>query len=59
MDPYRYHNGSSVLIDQFHRKKRTKKEEKITEEATEPSIPIHQRTVSRDRIINPKKPKEE
>lgn len=51
--------GVLFLLINFIERKEKKKEEKITEEATEPSIPIHQRTVSRDRIINPKKPKEE
>ncbi|MCP1301631.1 hypothetical protein NK356_20865 [Chryseobacterium sp. S0630] len=51
--------GVLFLLINFIERKEQKKEEKITEEATEPSIPIHQRTVSRDRIINPKKPKEE
>lgn len=51
--------GVLFLLINFIERKEQKKEEKITEETTEPSIPIHQRTVSRDRIINPKKTKEE
>ncbi|PTT42908.1 hypothetical protein DBR28_01620 [Chryseobacterium sp. HMWF028] len=51
--------GVLFLLINFIERKEQKKEEEITEETTEPSIPIHQRTVSRDRIINPKKQKEE
>lgn len=51
--------GILFLLINFIERKEQKKEEEITEETTETSIPIHQRTVSRDRIINPKKPKEE
>lgn len=51
--------GVLFLLINFIERKEQKKEEKITEETTEPSIPIHQRTVSRDRIINSKKTKEE
>lgn len=51
--------GVLFLLINFIERKEQKKEEEITEENTEPSIPIHQRTVSRDRIINPKKTKEE
>jgi len=51
--------GVLFLLINFIERKEQKKEEEITEETTETSIPIHQRTVSRDRIINPKKPKEE
>ncbi|WPO91182.1 DUF6804 family protein [Chryseobacterium sp. HR92] len=51
--------GILFLLINFIERKEQKKEEEITEETTEPSLPIHQRTVSRDRIINPKKTKEE
>ncbi|MFS4431610.1 DUF6804 family protein [Chryseobacterium sp. S90] len=51
--------GILFLLITFIERKEQKKEEEITEETTEPSSPIHQRTVSRDRIINPKKTKEE
>lgn len=51
--------GILFLLINFIERKEQKKEEEITEETTETSIPIHQRTVSRDRIINPKKTKEE
>lgn len=51
--------GVLFLLINFIERKEQKKDEEVTEETTEPSIPIHQRTVSRDRIINPKNPKEE
>ncbi len=51
--------GVLFLLINFAGKKEQKKEEEITEEPSESSKPIHQRTVSRDRIINPKTPKEE
>jgi len=50
--------GILFLLISFIERKEQKKEEKITEETSEPSRPIHQRTVSRDRIINPGKTKE-
>lgn len=50
--------GILFLLISFVERKEQKKEEEITEETSEPSIPIHQRTVSRDRIINPGKTKE-
>lgn len=51
--------GILFLLINFIEKLEPKKEEEITEETSEHSTPIHQRTVSRDRIINPKKPKED
>lgn len=51
--------GILFLLINFIEKKEPKKEEETTEETSENSIPIHRRSVSRDRIINPKKPKEE
>lgn len=51
--------GILFLLINFIEKKEPEKEEEITEETSEHSIPIHQRTVSRDKIINPKKPKEQ
>ena len=51
--------GILFLLINFIEKLEQKKEEEITEETSEHSTPIHQRTVSRDRIINPKKPKED
>ncbi|CAI8858616.1 DUF6804 family protein [Chryseobacterium sp. IT-36CA2] len=51
--------GILFLLINFIERKGQKKEEETTEETTEPSMPIHQRTVSRDRIINPRKTKEE
>lgn len=48
-----------LLINFIERKEHTKKEEETAEETSEPSPPIHQRTVSRDRIINPKTTKQE
>lgn len=50
--------GILFLLINFIKKAEQRKEE-ATEEISEQSAPIHQRTVSRDRIINPKKPKEE
>jgi hypothetical protein len=46
------------LLINFVDKLEPKKEEEIAEETSEHAIPIHRRSVSRDRIINPKKPKE-
>ncbi len=51
--------GILFLLISFIEKPDQKKEEEITEETSEHLPPIHQRAVSRDRIINPKKPKEE
>ncbi|MDQ0592142.1 hypothetical protein QFZ37_000511 [Chryseobacterium ginsenosidimutans] len=51
--------GILFLLINFIEKLEPKKEEEITEETSEHSTPIHQRTVSRDRIINPKKTKED
>ncbi|WBV59212.1 hypothetical protein PFY12_09070 [Chryseobacterium camelliae] len=51
--------GILFLLINFLEKLIHKKEEEITEEPLEHSIPIHQRTVTRDRIVNPKKTKEE
>ncbi|WP_312991274.1 DUF6804 family protein [Chryseobacterium flavum] len=51
--------GVLFLLINFAERKEQKKEEETAEE-TAPHIPlIHQRTVSRDRIINPKKTKQE
>lgn len=51
--------GILFLLINFIEKKEQKKEDEATETTSEPSISIHQRAVSRDRIINPKKTKEE
>lgn len=51
--------GILFLLINFIERPEQKKEEEITEETSEYLPSIHQRTVSRDRIINPKKPKEE
>ncbi|MDR6463624.1 DUF6804 family protein [Chryseobacterium sediminis] len=51
--------GILFLLINFVERKEQKKEKEVPEETTKQSAPIHQRTVSRDRIINPKKPKEE
>ncbi|MCA6067243.1 hypothetical protein JI747_008655 [Chryseobacterium sp. RG1] len=51
--------GILFLLINFIERSEQKKEEEITEETSEHLPSIHQRTVSRDRIINPKKPKEE
>lgn len=51
--------GILFLLIAFVEKKEQDKEEEAPEETSGHSVPIHQRTVSRDRIINPKKPKEE
>ncbi|MGI9581298.1 DUF6804 family protein [Chryseobacterium sp. RRHN12] len=48
-----------LLINFIERKELTKKEDETVEETSEHPPPIHQRTVSRDRIINPKKTKQE
>lgn len=50
--------GILFLLINFIKKTEQKKKD-ATEETSEQSEPIHQRTVSRDRIINPKKTKEE
>lgn len=50
--------GILFLLINFVDKLEPKKEEEIAEETSEHAIPIHRRSVSRDRIINPKKPKE-
>ncbi len=51
--------GILFLLINFIEKKMPEKEEEITEETQEHALPIHQRAVSRDRIINPKKLKEQ
>ncbi len=51
--------GILFLLIGFVEKIEQKKEEELTGETSQPSVPIHQRAVSRDRIINPKNPKEE
>ncbi len=51
--------GILFLLINFIEKKMPEKEEEITEETQEYALPIHQRAVSRDRIINPKKLKEQ
>jgi hypothetical protein len=51
--------GILFLLINFVDKLEPKKEEEIAEETSEHALPIHRRSVSRDRIINPKKPKEE
>ncbi|MET3034501.1 DUF6804 family protein [Chryseobacterium sp. NRRL B-14859] len=51
--------GILFFLINFVEKTEHKKEEEATEDPSEPALSIHQRTVSRDRIINPKKPKEE
>ncbi|CAH0129688.1 MULTISPECIES: DUF6804 family protein [unclassified Chryseobacterium] len=51
--------GVLFLLINFVKKAEHTEEEEATEEISEQSAPIHQRTVSRDRIINPKKTKEE
>lgn len=51
--------GILFLLINFIEITEPKKDEEIIEETSEPSIPIHRRAVSRDRIINPKQPKEE
>lgn len=48
-----------LLINFIERKEHTKKEDETVEETSGHSPPIHQRTVSRDRIINPQKTKQE
>ncbi|SDI70707.1 DUF6804 family protein [Chryseobacterium jejuense] len=48
-----------LLIGFVEKKEHKKEEEETTEEISEHPIQIHQRTVSRDRIINPKKTTEE
>lgn len=48
-----------LLINFIERKEHAKKEDETVEETSEHSPPIHQRTVSRDIIINPKKTKQE
>ncbi|ROH98863.1 MULTISPECIES: DUF6804 family protein [unclassified Chryseobacterium] len=51
--------GILFFLINFVEKTEHKKEEEATEDPSEHALSIHQRTVSRDRIINPKKPKEE
>ncbi|WP_312297662.1 DUF6804 family protein [Chryseobacterium sp.] len=51
--------GILFLLINFIERKEPKKEEEAPEEPSEHTMPIHQRTVSRDRIINPKKTKQE
>ncbi len=51
--------GILFLLISFIEKQVPEKEEEITEETQEHALPIHQRVVSRDRIINPKKLKEQ
>lgn len=51
--------GLLFLLINFIENKMPEKEEEITEETQEYALPIHQRAVSRDRIINPKKLKEQ
>lgn len=51
--------GILFLIVNFVERKEVKKEEETAEESSEHAMPIHQRTVSRDRIINPKKTTQE
>ncbi len=51
--------GILFLLINFIEKQVPEKEEEITEETQEHTLPIHQRAVSRDRIINPKKLKEQ
>ncbi|WP_426476475.1 DUF6804 family protein [Chryseobacterium sp. CBSDS_008] len=50
--------GVLFLLINFIERKEQKKDEEAAEETPEHSMPIHQRTVSRDRIINPRKQKE-
>lgn len=51
--------GILFLLINFIEKSVPEKEEEITGETQEQALPIHQRAVSRDRIINPKKLKEQ
>lgn len=51
--------GILFLLINFIEKQIPEKEEEITVETQGQSLPIHQRAVSRDRIINPKKPEEQ
>lgn len=51
--------GILFLLINFLEKPIQKKEEEITEEASKQSLSIHQRSPSRDRIINPKQLKED
>lgn len=51
--------GILFLLINFIEKQIPEKKEEITEEIQEHVLPIHQRAVSRDRIINPKKTKEQ
>lgn len=51
--------GILFLLINFIEKSVPEKEEEITGETQEQALPIHQRAVSRDRIINPKKPEEQ
>lgn len=51
--------GILFLLINFIERPEQKKEEETAEETSEHHTPIYQRTVSKDRIANPKKPKEE
>ncbi|WP_169925770.1 hypothetical protein [Chryseobacterium geocarposphaerae] len=51
--------GILFLLINFLEKPIQKKEEETTEETSKQSLSIHQRSPSRDRIINPKQPKED
>jgi len=51
--------GILFLLINFLEKPIQKKEEEITKETSKQSLSIHQRSPSRDRIINPKQPKED
>ncbi|GEN75492.1 DUF6804 family protein [Chryseobacterium hagamense] len=51
--------GILFLLINFIEKQTPEKEEEITEKTQEHALPIHQRAVARDRIINPKKLKEQ
>lgn len=51
--------GILFLLINFIEKQIPEKEEEITGETQQYALPIHQRAVARDRIINPKKPKEQ
>ncbi len=51
--------GMLFLLISFIEKQIPEKKEEITEETQQYALPIHQRAVARDRIINPKKPEEQ
>ncbi|KAA0129745.1 hypothetical protein FY557_03270 [Chryseobacterium sp. SN22] len=51
--------GILFLLINFIEKQVLEKEEEITEETQEYALPIHQRAVAKDRIINPQKTKEQ